>query len=250
MLKRIIPSLLLRGGRLVKGVAYADHRDAGRPDTTARAHNAQGADELLLLDIDACRENRDPDFATIASVARECFMPLMVGGGIRSVDAAKRCLDSGADKICVTSTALDDPSLIGRLAHLFGSQAVVLGLDVFNTGRSRKLYDHRTGCALQGLDWKAWLKRGVAEGAGEIRLMSVDREGTRAGLDLDLLADASSLVDVPIILEGGAGSLQQVTEAFRSGADAVALGTMLVFSDNNIFKIRAFGKNAGLDIRW
>jgi len=177
-------------------------------------------------------------------------MPLMVGGGIRSVDAAKRCLDSGADKICVTSTALDDPSLIGRLAHLFGSQAVVLGLDVFNTGRSRKLYDHRAGCALQGLDWKAWLKRGVAEGAGEIRLMSVDREGTRAGLDLDLLADASSLVDVPIILEGGAGSLQQVAEAFRSGADAVALGTMLVFSDNNIFKIRAFGKNAGLDIRW
>jgi cyclase len=250
MHKRIIPSLLLRGGRLVKGVRYAEHRDAGRPDTTARAHNAQAADELLLLDIDASRESREPDFKTIAGVARECFMPLTVGGGIRDVDIAKRCLDSGADKICVTSTALDDPGLIGRLAHVFGSQAVVLGVDVFNNGKSRKLYDHRTGRLVPGLDWRAWLKQGVEEGAGEIRLMSVDREGTRSGLDLDLLAEASSLVHVPIIVEGGAGTLAHMAEALRAGADAVALGTMLVFSDNNIFKVRAFGKNAGLDIRW
>src|SRR5262249_28798040 len=126
VLKRIIPSLLLRKGRLVKGVAFNEDRDAGRPDTTARAHNAQGADELMLFDIDASRERRDPDFASIAAVARVCFMPLTVGGGIRTLDIAHRCMGAGADKICVTTTALDNPTLIGRLAHVFGAQAIVL----------------------------------------------------------------------------------------------------------------------------
>jgi cyclase len=249
VLKRIIPSLLLRGGRLVKGVTYADHRDAGRPETTARAHNAQGADELLLIDIDASREQREPDLASVASVARSCFMPLTVGGNIRTIETAQRCMNAGADKICLTSTALDDPGLIGRLAHVFGAQAIVIGIDVMATPGGRKLYDHRTGKAVPGLIWTEWLKRAVGEGAGEVRLMAVDREGTRSGLDMTLLREASSLVEVPIILEGGAGSLDQVADAMRNGADAVALGTMLVFSDNNIFKVKSFLKNAGLEMR-
>jgi imidazole glycerol-phosphate synthase subunit HisF len=249
MLKRIIPSLLLRGGRLVKGVAYAHHRDAGRPDTTARAHNAQGADELLLLDIDAGRERREPDLPSVAAVARACFMPLTVGGGIRTLATAQRCMNAGADKICLTTTALDDPGLIGRLAHVFGAQAIVIGLDVITTSDGRCLYDYRTGRTIKGVAWDEWLKRSVGEGAGEVRLMAVDREGTRKGLDTALLADASALVDVPIILEGGAGSLDQVAAAMRAGADAVALGTMLVFSDNNIFKVKSFLKNAGLEMR-
>ncbi len=249
MLKRIIPSLLLRGGRLVKGVNYADHRDAGRPDTTARAHNAQGADELLLIDIDASREKREPDFVSVAAVARACFMPLTVGGNIASVETAQRCMNAGADKICVTTTALDDPGLIGKLAHVFGAQAIVIGIDVTTAAAGRRLYDHRTGKAVPGLVWKEWLKRAVGEGAGEVRLMAVDREGTRTGLDMALLEEASGLVEVPIILEGGAGSLDQVADAMRKGADAVALGTMLVFSDNNIFKVKSFLKNAGLEMR-
>ena len=249
MLKRVIPSLLLRNGRLVKGVTYDRHRDAGRPETTARAHNAQGADELLLLDIDAGREGREPDLATIAAVARACFMPLTVGGGIRTLETAHRCMEAGADKICLTSTALDDPSLIGRLARMFGAQAIVLGVDVITTNRRRLLYDHRARRAVEGIEWDEWLKRGVSEGAGEVRIMAVDREGTRTGLDLALLTDASALVDVPIIIEGGAGSLDQVAAAMRGGADAVALGTMLVFSDNNIHKVKSFLKNAGLEIR-
>jgi imidazole glycerol-phosphate synthase subunit HisF len=249
MLKRIIPSLLLRGGRLVKGVAYAEHRDAGRPDTTARAHNAQGADELLLLDIDAGRERREPDFTSVAAVARACFMPLTVGGGIRTLETAQRCMNAGADKICLTTTALDDPSLIGRLAHVFGAQAIVIGLDVIATSAGRRLYDHRRGRAISGIAWDEWLKRVVGEGAGEVRLMAVDREGGRSGLDTALLADASALVDVPIILEGGAGSLDHVAAAMKAGADAIALGTMLVFSDNNIFKVKSFLKNAGLEMR-
>ena len=249
MLKRIIPSLLLRGGRLVKGVAYDGHRDAGRPDTTARVHNAQGADELLLLDIDASREQRGPDLAGVAAVAHTCFMPLTVGGGIRSLDIARQCLEAGADKICVTTAALDDPGLIGRLAHVLGAQAVVLGLDVIRTPQGRRLYDHRARRAVEGTSWQDWLKRAAGEGAGEVRLMAVEREGTRAGLDMELLAEASALVEVPLILEGGAGSLDQVAAAMKGGADAVALGTMLVFSDNNIFMVKGFLKNAGLEIR-
>ncbi len=249
MLKRIIPSLLLRGGRLVKGVAYADHRDAGRPDTTARAHNAQGADELLLLDIDASRERREPDLTSVAAVARSCCMPLTVGGGIRTLATAQRCMNAGADKICLTTTALDDPALIGRLAHVFGAQAIVIGLDVITTSAGRRLYDHRNHRPIHGIAWEEWLKRAVAEGAGEVRLMAVDREGARSGLDTALLAEASALVDVPIILEGGAGSLDQVAAAMTAGADAVALGSMLVFSDNNIFKVKSFLKNAGLEMR-
>jgi cyclase len=249
MLKRIIPSLLLRGGRLVKGVAYAEHRDAGRPDTTARAHNAQGADELLLLDIDAGRERREPDYASIAAVARSCFMPLTVGGGIRTLEVAQRCINAGADKICLTTTALDDPNLIGRLAQVFGAQAIVVGLDVIATRAGRRLYDHRSAGTVNGIGWHDWIKRAVGEGAGEVRLMAVDREGRRGGLDIDLLAEASALVDVPIILEGGAGSLDQVAAAMKAGADAVALGTMLVFSDNNLFKVKSFLKNAGLEMR-
>jgi cyclase len=249
MLKRIIPSLLFRKGRLLKGVTYDNHRDAGRPETTARAHNAQGADELLLLDIDAARERREPEFATIAAVARACLMPLTVGGGIRTLETAHRCLEAGADKVCLTSTALDDPGLIGRLAQIFGAQAIVLGLDVITINRRRRLYDHRTRRPVDGLAWDEWLKRGVNEGAGEVRIMAVDREGTRAGLDVDLLAEASALVEVPIILEGGAGSLDQIAAAMKAGVDAVALGTMLVFSDNNIYKVKSFLKNAGLEMR-
>lgn len=249
MLKRIIPSLLLRGGRLVKGAAFADHRDAGSPSTTARVHDAQGADELVLLDIDASREGRDPDFASFAAVARACFMPLTVGGGIASLGVAHRCLEAGADKLCLTSTALASPSLIGQLAHVFGAQAVVLGVDVVRTPAGRFVYDHRTHRPLDSPSWDEWLRRGVGEGAGEVRLLAVDREGRRTGFDVDLLAEASACVDVPIILEGGAGSLEHVAAALRAGAEAVALGTMLVFSDNNIHKVKSFLRNAGLEMR-
>ncbi len=166
MFKRIIPSLLLRGGRLVKGVSYQEHRDAGRPDTTARAYNAQGADELLLIDIDANRENREPDYASIAAVASVSYMPLCVGGGIRTVEAAQRCMNAGADKVCLTTTARDDPALIGRLAHVFGAQAIVVGIDVIRTPSGYRIYDHRSGKAVPGTAWTEWLKRAVSEGAG------------------------------------------------------------------------------------
>ncbi|MGE4064685.1 MAG: imidazole glycerol phosphate synthase subunit HisF [Rhodospirillaceae bacterium] len=247
--RRVIPSLLLRNGRLVKGVGYAAWRDAGNPATTARVYNAQGADELLLLDIEASRQNRAPDYASVAVVAKECSMPLTVGGGINSVERAHACMEHGADKICVTSTALDRPELIAELAHVFGRQAVVLGIDVTRAGQTRALYDHRTGKPAPARRWQEWMKEGVARGAGEIRLMAVDREGRRTGLDSALLKEAAELVDVPIILEGGAGSLDQLDEAMTAGVEAVALGTLLVFSDNNIIKVKRFLSGAGHAVR-
>ena len=237
--RRLIPSLLLRRGRLVKGVRYAAHRDAGNPATVTRAHNAQDADELLLLDIDAAREGRGPDVSAIARVADECAMPLTVGGGIRDLAAAAACMAAGADKLMITSAALDRPALIGEVARVFGSQAVVVGVDVLGAAGHWRLYDHRAAGAVAG-DVADWITHVAGEGAGEIRLMAVEREGMRTGFDLDLLALARELVRLPLVLEGGAGSLEHCDAALNAGADAIALGTMLIFSDYNLVKITRY----------
>lgn len=246
---RIIPSLLLRGGRLVKGAAYASHRDAGAPASTARAHNAQGADELIVFDIDAGREGRGPDLDAFAAVGSEIQIPMTAGGGIASLESARAVMAAGADKICLTTTALDRPELITELAEHFGRQAVVLGIDVAGEGGDAHLFDHRSGAAARDGDWLAWLNEGVARGAGEIRLMAVGREGSRRGFDLDLFAAARSAVNVPIILEGGAGGLDHLGQAMAAGADSLALGTMLVFSDNNIVKLKRVLAQAGNPMR-
>jgi cyclase len=238
--KRIIPSLLLTEGRLVKGVQFSHPRDAGNPRTTALAHNSQKADEILLLDIHASRENRPPKFESIAKVAEECFMPLTVGGGIRSLQIARQCMDIGADKLCLNTSALDDPSLITELARIYGSQAIMLRVDVVEEKGEYFLYDHRYGVARQEKDPILWIKEGVDRGAGEISLIAVGREGTRGGLDLEMARRVMEAVDVPVILEGGAGTLEHLDQAFSAGVEALALGTMLVFSDNNIVKIKAF----------
>jgi len=246
-LHRIIPSLLVRGGRLVKGEAFAGHRDAGAPASTARAHNAQGADELLVLDIDASREGRDPDFGVFAAIASEIQIPLTVGGGIRDLEGARRAMDAGADKLCITSTARERPDLITELARRFGRQAVVLGIDVAETDGVACLFDNRNGVATG--DWLAWMLEGIERGAGEVRLMAVGREGKRNGFDMALYEQARAAVNVPIILEGGAGTLDHLTAAMAAGADSLALGTMLVFSDNNLVKLKRVLAQAGHPMR-
>ncbi len=237
--QRLIPSLLLKDNRLVKGVRYRDYRDAGNPATTAKAHNHQGADELILLDIDASKENRGPDIDVIRLVAEQCFMPLCVGGGIRSLADATQCMKAGADKLCLTTTALDNPELITRLAHHFGSQAVVVSIDISRNGNGHAMvYDHRNGTIVMGLDPLEWAKKAVSLGAGEIRIMSVDREGSLQGYDLEIFKIIREAVDVPIILEGGAGTLDHLESAYKNGVDGVAVGAMLVFSDANLVKIK------------
>lgn len=233
----------------MKGVRFAGHRDAGAPATTARAHSAQGADEVALLDIDASREGREPDFAALAEVARETQVPLTYGGGVTSVEVVQRCFEHGADKVCLTGTALDRPELLGDIARRYGEQAVVVGIDVIGEAGRWRLYDHRSGRPLANPGLREWARTAVESGAGEIRLVSVEREGSRAGLDVDLWNEVRPHVPVPLILEGGAGTLQQLAEAMKQGVDSVGLGTMLVFSDNNLVKVRRYLGGAGIDVR-
>lgn len=247
---RIIPSLLLRGGRLVKGEVFTAHRDAGNPATTARAHNAQGADEIIALDIDASREDRGPDLEAVTRIAAEAQIPLTIGGGITSPEIARACLSAGADKVCLTSTALDTPGLLTDVARLCGRQAVVLGVDVMTDDNgTRRIFDHRTRSVHSALSWRDWMTKGVELGAGEIRLMAVDREGRRTGFDLELHAEARAAINTPIILEGGAGTLEDLTTAMAAGVDSLAIGTMLVFSDNNIVKLKRVLAGAGQPMR-
>ncbi len=239
LFQRLIPSLLLMGKRLVKGVRFADYRDAGNPATTARAHNHQSADELFVCDIEASRLGRGPDLEVIGKIADECFMPLTVGGGIHSLDVAGACMETGADKLCLTGTALDRPELIEELAACYGTQAVVVGIDVVARPQGGwQLYDYRTAQTIADRDPFAWAKEVAARGAGEIRLMAVDREGTRTGYDLGLYEKMRQTVALPIVLEGGAGSLNDIEAAFRAGVDGIAVGAMLVFADHNLVKIK------------
>jgi cyclase len=246
---RIIPSLLLRDGRLVKGVRFGEHRDAGAPATTCRAHSAQGADEILLLDIDASRQGRPPDFSALAVVAKEIQIPLTFGGGLTSIDLIHQAIEGGADKVCLTTAALDKPDLIDLAAHRFGAQAVVVGVDVLRDGTQAGLYDHRRRTTLTACGLDQWVDEVVARGAGEVRLCAVDNEGTREGLDIELYHRVRSRINVPIILEGGAGDLPQVVAAMKAGVDSIGLGTLLVFSDNNLVKIRRFLGAAHLKVR-
>lgn len=246
---RLIPSLLLKAGRLVKGVSYSDWRDAGHPVATARAHNAQGADEILLVDIEASALGRQPDLGALADVAAVTFIPLTVGGGIRDVETARACIAEGADKVMLNTGALDNPALIGEIARDLGQQAIVIGIDVLDDpAAGPRLYDHRTS-GVCGRNWLAWTKEAVARGAGEVRLMAVGREGRRLGLDVELYAEAAEAVSVPIILEGGAGSLADLDRGFSAGVEAIALGTMLVFSDNNIVKLKQYLVDRGHPVR-
>lgn len=248
--RRLIPTLLLRQGRLVKGVRYGEHRDAGNPPSITRAHAAQDADEVLLVDIDASREGRAPDFAAFAKVAEECTMPLTLGGGLINFDLAQRAMHTGADKLAFNGPALDNPGLLDAVARRFGAQAVVLGLDILQdeTG-TYHVYDYRTRTLLADRTPIAWAKEAVDRGAGEIRLMAVHREGTRQGFDLDLFRTIADAVTVPIILEGGAGTLEHLDAAMAAGVEALGLGTMLVFSDNNIVKLRQYLLGCGHILR-
>lgn len=247
--QRLVASLLLDDGRLVKGTQFTNYRDAGLPETTARAHNAQGIDEILLLDIGASRYGREPDIDTLAKVAADCMTPVTFGGGICGLEIADAAMRHGADKLLLTTTAYENPKLITALARVFGSQAVVAGLDVVAAPGGWALYNHVSGGVMSDVDPLDWAESAVGAGAGEVRLMAVDREGTRKGFDLDLLRTAATRLTVPVLIEGGAGRLDDIDAAFVAGAHGVCLGSMLVFADNNIVKIKRFLEGRGRNIR-
>jgi cyclase len=230
MLKhRVIPCLLLSNGRLVKTLKFAKPQYVGDPVNAIRIFNDKEVDELIVLDITASREHREPDYAMIERFAGECFMPLCYGGGIRTVEQAKRLSSLGVEKVCVQSAAYDDPALVTRIADHVGSQGIAVSLDIRRNWRGRPaIYRAATGSKESG-PWIPLLQRMVEAGAGEIVLNAVDRDGTMTGMDLDLIREASSAVDVPLIAVGGAGSLADIKAAVEAGASAVAAGAFFVF---------------------
>jgi imidazole glycerol-phosphate synthase subunit HisF len=227
---RIIPCLDTDGGRVVKGVNFVGLRDAGDPVVLAARYNAEGADELVVLDIAASRDRRPTFLETIRRVAAELAIPLTAGGGIRSLEDARTVVRAGADKVTVNTAAVDRPALFSELSSEFGSQAVVLAVDAKRVGDRWEVMV-RGGRDAAGLDAIAWAKQGVSLGAGEILLTSVDRDGTQQGFDIPLTSAIARAVSVPVIASGGAKLPEHFAEVFRDGAADAALAAS-IFHDS------------------
>ena len=241
---------MISEGRLVKGIKFNSFKDAGLPHTTARAHGAQGIDELMLLDINATRTGENPDFKTLTKVAESTMTPITFGGGINNLELARECMNCGADKIMITSALLESFDSIVKISQVYGNQAVVSGIDIsIDNNGEYKLYNHVQKSLLDSPDPIEMAVESVNNGSGEIRFMFVDKEGTRAGVDLDFVNLARKYISVPILIEGGVGKLDDIKDALLSGADGICLGTFLVFSDNNIVKIKRYLKTENINIR-
>jgi imidazole glycerol-phosphate synthase subunit HisF len=231
---RIIPCLDVKEGRVVKGVNFVSLRDAGDPVEQARAYDAQGADEVTFLDIGATHENRDTMLDVVSRTAAEVFIPLTVGGGVRSVDDIRRLLLAGADKASINSAAVAEPELVRRAAEAFGSQCIVVAVDAKRVAEGRwEVFTHG-GRRETGLDAVAWAERMAALGAGEILLTSMDRDGTKQGFDLELLRQVTRRVRVPVVASGGVGSLDHFAEGAAAGATGLLAAS--VFHDG-VYKI-------------
>jgi cyclase len=247
---RIIPCLDTDGERVVKGVNFVGLRDAGDPVALAARYNTEGADELVVLDIAAARDRRPTFLETIRRVAAELAIPLTAGGGIRTLEDGRAVVRAGADKVTVNTAAVERPELISKLSREFGAQAVVLAIDAKRSG------DHwdvmvRGGRESAGLDAIEWARRGVARGAGEILLTSVDRDGTQSGFNVELTAAISKAVTVPVIASGGAKSPQHFVEIFQEGAADAALAAS-IFHDGvqPIRALKEFLSARGVKVRW
>lgn len=249
--KRIIPCLDIRGGRVVKGIRFQDLRDAGDPVEAARAYQEQGADELAFLDIAASNEGRDTLADVVAAVAREIFMPLTVGGGVRKPEDVRRLLEAGADKVSFNTAALEEPGLLDEASRLFGSQCIVLAIDARRDPRPGgwTAYSHG-GRRPAGRDAVEWAREGVGRGAGEILLTSMDRDGTRDGYDNELNRAVADAVPVPVIASGGAGGLDHLVEALTAGgADAVLAASIFHFGEFTIAQAKAHLRERGVTVR-
>jgi len=247
--KRIIACLDVREGRVVKGVNFESLRSAGDPAALARRYNAEGIDELVILDITATIEARRARAATIGAVARELFIPLAVGGGIRSEDDAAAAIDAGADKVSLNSAALADPALITTLAGRYGSQAVVVAIDAKIEGSRFAVYA-RSGQEVTPREAVEWAKEAEERGAGEILLTSIDRDGTRRGFDCPLTAAVSMAVAIPVIASGGAGGLDDFVEVFTAGrADAALAASIFHYADTGVRALKQHLHARGIPVR-
>jgi imidazole glycerol-phosphate synthase subunit HisF len=246
--KRLIACLDVRNGSVVKGIQFEELRNAGDPATLARRYNREGIDELVILDVTATLESRRALADTIRAVSRELFIPLAVGGGIRSLDDAEAAVEAGADKVSVNSAALADPSLITRLAGRYGSQAIVVAIDAKRQG-DFAVYS-RSGSIAAGRQAVEWAREAESRGAGEILLTSIDRDGTREGFDCELTAAVSEAVAIPVIASGGAGTFQHFLEVFTGGrADAALAASVFHYSEHAVSELKQFLAGNAVPVR-
>jgi cyclase len=239
--KRIIACLDVRDGCVVKGVRFEGLRDAGNPAELAKRYNAEGIDELVILDVTATLEGRRALADTIRAVARELFIPLAVGGGIRTEQDAAAAIDAGADKVSLNSAALSDPALVTRLAARYGSQAVLVAIDAKRSDDGGFAVFARSGTSSAGRDAVEWAREAESRGAGEILLTSMDRDGTRAGFDCELTAAVSSAVSIPVIASGGAGTFDHFQDVFTRGkADAALAASVFHFAEHSVAELKRF----------
>ncbi len=247
--KRIIACLDVRDGKVVKGVNFDGLRDAGDPAALARRYNVEGIDEIVILDVTATVEARQARAHTIAAVAKEIFLPLAVGGGIRSEADAAAAIEAGADKVSLNTAALKTPELITVLANRYGSQAVIVAIDAKRQDGRFAVYG-RSGQAATARDAVEWAREATDRGAGEILLTSIDRDGTKAGFDCAMTAAVSDAVNIPVIASGGAGTFEHFAEVFRDGhADAALAASIFHFNERSVLELKAFLSKSGIPIR-
>ena len=246
--RRIIPCLDVKDGRVVKGINFVELRDAGDPVEQAAAYERQGADELCYLDISASPEGRSTIVDIVRRTADQVFMPLTVGGGVRSVADAERLLEAGADKIAVNTAAIRNPALVAEIAARFGNQAIVVAVDAKRRDGGWEVFSHG-GRTPEGLDALAWCRQVADLGAGELLLTSMDRDGTGKGYDLDLIRAVATSVSIPVIASGGVGVLADLADGLVAGADAVLAASIFHFGKHTIGEAKTFLVERGLAMR-
>ena len=247
--KRIIACLDVRDGKVVKGVNFEGLRDAGDPAALAKRYNVEGIDEIVILDVTATLESRQARAHTIAAVAREIFLPLCVGGGIRTEEDAAAAIEAGADKVSLNTAALSNPDLITTLAKRYGSQAVIIAIDAKRAGDRFAVFA-RSGQAGTNRDAIEWAREATGRGAGEILLTSIDRDGTKIGFDCEMTAAVSDAVNIPVIASGGAGTFDHFADVFGAGhADAALAASIFHFAEKSVMELKTFLTNRGVPVR-
>ena len=248
--KRIIPCLDVDQGRVVKGVNFLDIRDAGDPIEVAKRYDHEGADEITMLDITASHETRETTYKTVESIASQVFIPLTVGGGVRKLDDIKKLLRSGADKVSINTSAVENPDYIKEAADKFGSQCIVVAVDAKATSNSWEVVTYG-GRNRTGLDALEWTQQVTEFGAGEILLTSMDRDGTKEGFDNKLVSRVSSGISIPVIASGGVGNLDHLVDGIKiGGAEAVLAASIFHYSEYSIREAKEAMRDAGINVRF
>jgi len=247
--KRIIPCLDVKDGRVVKGINFLDLVDAGDPVQQAKFYSENGADEICFLDIGASLENRDTILKMVEKTAEEVFIPLTVGGGVRSIENIQNLLKAGADKVSINSAAIKDPDIIKKSSKYFGSQCIVVAVDVKKDDDSWKVYSHG-GTQNTNIDALEWLLKVEDLGAGEILLTSMDKDGTKSGFDLEILSLANDVLSIPVIASGGVGSIEHFYEGVKIGkADALLAASVFHFNEFSIMDVKNYLRDKNIEVR-